>query len=423
MKYRLGGLAALALACLPVEGGDSTTAGGSSEGGTSGTATGDGPTTTEGACADVIAGDLVLTDDTDVAALACVVEVEGDVLLFDTTSWSDFTPLAQLRVVGGELRALRNTALVSLDGLQALGRVGGSVHIGANPKLADLSALSGVRRLGGLALSGNALTSVAGLQGDVVFAPALPDPAFLYIAGEALTDLDGFAALEGASAPQGLQILLHELPVLTDAGGLKAFAATEGPLRIALWDLPALADASGLDPLAAAGGPIDVELWGLPVLTRFVWPGPLDWLHIRDAAALQELDLPAVTAMRELSLENTGLTSLAGLAALRSVSGLLYLGPCRGGGVGGIVDLHGLEGLEQVWIVHVEGNPALSALTGLSTALRAEQAFIRANPQLPNEAAQAWLDAALMVAPGHYSEACENLGGPECGFGCVPVGE
>ncbi|WAS90254.1 hypothetical protein [Nannocystis punicea] len=419
---------ALAAGCHGPKG-DPSTASEATSGGPEPTSAGSGPTsagseptsTTGEACATVIEGDLRIDDGTDVAGLACVVEVRGELRLEDTTGWSDMTALSALRAVGGDLRIVGNAALVSLDGLQALERIGGWLSVGDNPqlvsldglqalariggyvglrnntKLGDLSGLSGVRQLGGLYLQGNGLTSVAGLQGEVAFSPALAGHASVLLVEETLTGLDGFAALS-VSAPQGLRITLRTMPALTDASGLEVFAA--------------------------AAGPIEVELWDLPALPRFAWPGRLAALKVLDTPALQELELPAVTSAREITVEDApALTSLAGLSALRSVSDWLSLGWCRGsGGLGGIVDLHGLEALEQVELLQIDGNASLTSLTGLSVDLQAEHVFIRDNPMLPQAEAEAWLAAASHVGKS-YSEACENQGGPECVVGCPPQGE
>ncbi|PCC74449.1 hypothetical protein SAMN02745121_06707 [Nannocystis exedens] len=130
-----------------------------------------------------------------------------------------------------------------------------------------------------------------------------------------------------------------------------------------------------------------------------------------------------MTSAQEISLDGLpALGSLAGLSALRSVSGWLSLGTCGGSGIGGIVDLHGLEGLGQAELVMIHGNASLTSLTGLSVDLQAEHVFIRGNPSLPQAAAEAWLDAAAQVGKS-YSEACENLDGPDCVVGCPPQGE
>lgn len=397
-------VAVLAVGCQPGKMDESTSEGIATDVNTSGESTTSTaalstgmPTTTEGGCADVIAGDLLISETTDVATLACVVEVQGELRVADTTTWFDLTPLTQLRLVGGDLTIVSNEALVNLDGLQALERVGGIVWLGDNTQLADLSGLAGIRQLGGLSLNRNALASVAGLQGDVVFQPAAGGMAGISIASEALTDLDGLMAITGASAPLGLSIDIYEMPSLVDVSGLNVFATVEGPIELELRDLTAV---SALE-----------------------WPGPLESLRVRRTPALQELSLPAMTAAREVSLNDVpALTSLAGLSALKSVSDTLELGLCFGDGLASIVDLQGLEGLEQAALVHIDSNASLVALTGLPETLLAEHVFIRRNPKLPQAAAEAWLSAAGLVGPGTYSEACENLGGPECIIGC-PIGD
>ncbi|MDC0720356.1 hypothetical protein [Nannocystis bainbridge] len=390
-------LAILLTACAPHKGDSATTDSATSDASDSATAansTTDSstPTTTEASCADVVAGDLMISDATDIATLACVVEVQGELRVSDTTTWSNLTPLANLRLVGGDVKLLRNAALVDLAGLQGLERVGGSITIVGNPQLADLSGLGGVRRLGGLGINNNALVSLAGLQDDVVFEAAQGGPAGFSVVNETLTDFDGLSAITTASAPQGLNLSVSEMPALTDVSGLDVFAAVEGPIELTLRELPAL--------------------------TGLQWPGPLELLNIRDAPALHELVLPAVVDAREISFERVpALTSLAGLAALRSVSEVLSLGPCNGDGLAGIVDLHGLESLEQAGIVYIDSNASLAALTGLPTSLQADNVFIWHNPALPQADADAWLVAAGL-AEHAASEACDNLGGPACELSC-----
>ncbi|MDC0673040.1 hypothetical protein [Nannocystis radixulma] len=387
-------LAALLVACAPSKGDPTATDDGSESGKDTTSATTDSslPTTTDAPCAEVIPGDLMISEATDIATLACVVEVQGELRVSDTTTWSDLGPLTNLRLVDGDLRILRNAALVDLAGLQGLERVGGSITIVGNPQIADLSGLSGVRRLGGLGINNNALVSLAGLQDDVVFEAALGGPAGFSVVNETLTDFDGLAAIATASAPQGLNLSISEMPALVDISGLDVFAAVQGPIKLTLRNLPAL--------------------------TGLQFSGPLELLNVRDAPVLQELALPGVIDAREISLERLpALTSLAGLSALRSVSELLSLGPCNGDGLAGIVDLHGLESLEQAGIVYIDSNASLAALTGLPTALQADNVFIWHNPALPQADADAWLTAAGL-AEHSYSEACDNLDGPACELSC-----
>jgi len=380
------------VACAPDKG-DATSDASENASTTTGTTTDPStPTTTEAPCADVIAGDLMISDATDPATLACVIEVQGELRVADTTTWSDLAPLANLRRVGGDLKLLNNTALLDLDGLQALERVGGLVSFANNPQLADLSSLAGLRRLGGLGIHDNALTSLAGLAGDLVFEPAIGGPAGIFITHEALTDLDGLAAITSTSAPLGLHVTVSEMPALVDIAGLGVLAVVDGPVELSLHDLP--------------------------VLPGLHWPGPLERLQLRDAPVLQQLELPAVIDAREISLWRLpALTGLTGLAALRSISELLHIGPCgTEDGLASVVDLHGLEALEQVEVLYVEGNASLTSLAGLPTTLQAGNVFIRRNPALPQADADAWLDAA--GPSGFLSEACENLAGPACAVGC-----
>lgn len=231
------------------------------------------------------------------------------------------------------------------------------------------------------------MTDLDILQDPVAFEPTAGGPAGVNIQEEALADLDGLAALTKVSAPMGVSITLSKMPALVDAAGLDAFAGVEGPVRLVLREMP--------------------------VLTALQWSGPLDELAIDDAPVLQQLALPAVTTARRVSLEKMpALTSLAGLSALTSVSEELLLGPCNGDGLAAIVDLQGLEALAQVGLLVIDGNGSLTALTGLSTALAADDVLIRSNPNLPQSEAQAWLDAADLMNTD--SLACGNLGGAKC---------
>ncbi|MFZ5481726.1 MAG: hypothetical protein ACOZNI_33495 [Myxococcota bacterium] len=171
---------------------------------------------------DAVGGDLVV--DGDLAELACVCVVEGDL------------------VVEGAGEAY------ALDGFDVLEEVGGTVRVAGNPGLQRLDGLETLRAAGGLELRDNGgLGSIAALQnlsevrGDV------------WIGDHQLLDaVDGLPTL--ATVAGDLRIVRN--PRVASIGGLAALREVGGDLELA--DDDALTDVTPLHTLERVGGDLRV---------------------------------------------------------------------------------------------------------------------------------------------------------------------
>ena len=119
-------------------------------------------------------GDLVITDDTDLAALTCITEVTGDLKILGT-SLTTFLELGNLESVHGDVEIGENPALVNLDGLVSLSVVGdggfftGEITIYNNPSLVDITGLQSLAKIDWLRIEGcDVLTDLTGPQGEIL---------------------------------------------------------------------------------------------------------------------------------------------------------------------------------------------------------------------------------------------------------------
>jgi hypothetical protein len=87
-----------------------------------------------------------------------------DSLLVYAITWTDLTPLANLRFVNQGLEILSNDELVNLDGLAALEQVG-SLSIGGNQALTSVQALAGLQGINeGGSIRNNPLLPTAAVE-------------------------------------------------------------------------------------------------------------------------------------------------------------------------------------------------------------------------------------------------------------------
>lgn len=169
----------------------------------------------EGYCARSVTGNLVIRGSavTNLAGLACLTAIGGDLVIFHNTALESLEGLENLTMVPGELFIAGNPALSSLSGLQNLNSIENDFTIGydnfedeeyvyySNVSLTSLSGLEGLATIGGdLSIySAESLISLSGLEnlhsigGDLVIGYHNDDDDFP--GNDALTSLDGLDTL------------------------------------------------------------------------------------------------------------------------------------------------------------------------------------------------------------------------------------
>ncbi len=124
----------------------------------------------EGECNDpawphVWVGDYTIENTDDIAALSGYTEVNGNLIISNTTL-TNLNGLEKLTIVNGHLRIKDNDVLNSLNGLESLISVGEGLYIYGNDALTNLSGLDNIASVGKSLDIGynNALTSLTGFE-------------------------------------------------------------------------------------------------------------------------------------------------------------------------------------------------------------------------------------------------------------------
>jgi hypothetical protein len=311
------------------------------------------------ACAPIV-DSLTITDETELASVACVEVVVGDLTIGPTTQMFDLQAFTSLRKVGGTATIVGNLSLTSLDGLGSLSSVEW-LHIRRNRNLSDLHGLDGLTAVERITITDNdGMTSVAGL-------PAGLAPWRLEVADNLLlASLDGLPSFEAASTSEAMLVDIDDNAALIDLGGLTDCCANQ---RIDL----SLARNASLE-----------DLGGLEGFVRL--------------ARLRLFD-------------NRALISLDGLDELVEV-GTLELGydPCNAGPAPSLSDLLGAPQLAGVEVLRIEWVSSLTSLAGLAGLTSLAELQIRNNAALPWEAV---LDLEAQTSP-EIVDTCGGVGGPAC---------
>lgn len=278
---------------------------------------------------------------------------------------TDLAPLAGLTDIPGDVRISRNWALTTLEGLHNLASVGGALVVDECESLQDLNGLRGLQRAGVRVWFGKlpitslhgleALTEVGTVGGEsrvglyVLSGLTTLDGLAIdwrpehdvWIYGTKISDLGTFADVDELTA-----LNIDGNPMLTTLGGLESLAVVHDELYLGfnknLTDLGALEsletvgtltidDSAFTDfgPLPALEQPVHLRLGHnqqLTSLSRLAGVTTLPSLVLEynpKLAALPELSaLAQVDGDLELR-ENAALTALTDLAAVTSVGGRL----------------------------------------------------------------------------------------------------
>lgn len=308
--------------------------------------------------------------------LQCVTRVTGNVKIHGDIAAEALAGLADLQEVDGDLTVSGNALLTELSPLACVRTVGGSFELRFVPGVTELSGLAEI---------------------DSVFRFNLRETA--------VASLDTMPALARVS-----YIDLHDNPELSDLSALAGWKVDNQSLTIRIVGNPKLADLSGFAGLLGQAGAnitVAVKLASAPGLTSLKGLEAMTHgdLSIRDLPAIVDLEPLAnyVQAGTIVLNEMPLVSSLHGLHNLETVSGQLVLGDClnggsNGGGMDGLVDLSGLDGLKVVGGLGIANGVALVGLDGAPMLQAVNYLELVGNPKL-KQAAVDELVAQLNMAP------------------------
>lgn len=318
------------------------------------------------------------------------VEIAGELSLYHATA-DDLAKLTCLRKVEGNL-IIRETELVSLEGLENLESVSGLLELRFNHALTDIDGLAGLRHVGTLHLWNNDVladaSGIAQLQTassiNIQVNPELTEISlpqievldYLNLYESALQSLD-FTSLHsvGSMSVQGLPI--------ADLDAFAALGEIQGHLN--LEGLPNLTTTDGLASLQTVGE--HLQLLELPALTAVDLPEleSVQRIHARDNPLLATISTPRLQQIADLSLSRhpslvafPDLTRAEGLVdlSLYDIPGLTTLDWLRVEPAAQsirialapeLADLAALQGLSDVGVhLKLESLPALASLDALA---------------------------------------------------------
>lgn len=395
---------------------------------------------------------LTLSDLPELRSLAGLESVQA----ITNVRFEALPRLASLQALGQAEGDVVSLSLLDLPALTSLGGLEG-VHTATLADLRDLPVLADASGLGGL-------TAVLGI--NVVNAPALATLGWssltesgpLRFENVGVVDLSGLGALDAVSSLE-----LVDMPALLTLDGLgpashlatlrvtgspaltrltdfdRSAALTEVELRNnpSLTSLTGLASVTTLETVTLEGNGLTslAGLSGLETVDTLTVLAEPDLLSLADAAALWRVSTLTVTGggLVELgfpALESVGQLSLGSLPALTSLEGLnrvnvgtLRLNDLPGldslqalamttGGVSvyidacpALVSLDGLGRIEELGMLHLQGNAALSDVSVLTGLEDIEQVEILDNPVLRTADA-----LALCSAYVHRDDWCTVSG-------------
>jgi hypothetical protein len=340
-------------------------------------------------CGDVVhGGNVVILTADDIAALAGVTRITGDLIVSDT-SLSNVNGLESLVCVDGNVYVGNNMSWSStcwLDGLCNLRRIGGTLTVEFNETAAHVP-LPGIglyaleEAEGGVVISANYITSLVGLGnlariggiGLVLdFNGMLDNPEGL----TSLTTIDGDLRLVGSE--------------LRNLDGLSSLTELTGSIRMEGTSL--LNDLNGLSGLTEVGGirivgdssNMQTSLYGLHNIHTVHGIVELYWLEsLEDLQGLSGLTTVEGDAVADDTFSIhmcNSLKDLSGLESLTGMPGVIFLVA----GNNDLVSLHGVENLELIRWLSVSTNDVLDNLDGLTGLkhITGPIYYIGSNPRL-----------------------------------------
>ncbi len=333
-------------------------------------------------CLCQVTGDLVATS----SAIESFAGLEG----LASVSALTLSDLPELRSLAGleSVQAITNVrfeALPRLASLQALGQAEGdltSLYLFDLPALTSLDGLEGVHT-----------ATLADLRELPVLADASGLGGLTAVYGLTVVNAPALATLGWPSLVESGPLRFENVGVV-DLSGLGALDAVSS---LELVDMPALLTLDGLGPASHLA---TLRVTGSPALTRltdFHRSAALTEVELRNNPSLTSLTgLASVTTLETVTLEGNGLTSLAGLSGLETVDtltvtggGLVELGfPALASvgqlSLGSLPALTSLEGLNRVNVGTLRLNdlPGLVSLQALAMTTGGVSVYIDACPAL-----------------------------------------
>lgn len=316
-----------------------------------------------------IAGDLSLYHATadDLAKLTCLRKVEGNLIIRETELVS-LEGLENLESVSGLLELRFNHALTDIDGLAGLQHVG-TLHLWNNDVLADASGITQLQTASAISIQVNpelsaiSLPQIEVLDYVSLYKGSLQSLDFtslgsvgsMSIKGLPIADLDGFPALEEVQGG----LTLGELPELATTSGLASLRAIAEHLQ--LLELPALTDVDlpeleSVQRIYATDNPLLASI-SMPRLEQIA-----DLTLVRQPSLATFPDLTGAKGLVDLKLYDIpGLTTLDWLRVEPAAQSIVIaLAP-------ELADIDALEGLSDVGVhLKLESLPALPSLEALT---------------------------------------------------------
>jgi len=353
----------------------------------------------EAGCADPNAptGVVVVQTPADMAALAGVTCIDGDLIIAGYPD-ATFAPL-DLEQVTGSITIAGNATLSTLDGFAQLTKVR-TFSIQGNDQLSDISSVGQLSQISALMITGNdALLDLSGLDTWMELRPNLT------VSNNAsLTSLHGLENVQFALQ----QIHIKDNPALqslSPLGPVKIIGLIDisGNISLPTIDLPELQKINVTFSASANAALTTVSIPKLSTASGLTFSSnpllqtiELDELAVANSLSLAadselvtfpapnlaaitgHLDLPVLPAPTTVELQNLqsiggwlymqampSLSALSGLSSLRKVSGDLTVHTCDG-----LMSFAGLGDLQQIaGSLLVQNNAGLTSFTGMQGSL------------------------------------------------------
>jgi hypothetical protein len=322
-------------------------------------------------------GTVYLYEASDIAALAGVTQVTGQLLIYEDLDVTDLSGLESLRCVGS--LEIAPTKLTSLSGLDALTHVEGGLSI-VDSAITDLSGMPNLQHVGGTLriYNNNSIVDMSGLPEGLEFESLKVEgnDELLSLNGMQnhtsllatvveirnngkLASLDGLQNVSTIESPNGgdMTFTISGNAVLTDTSALESVTSFKGSLEVVSNTLLKRLD---LDLVSApelrinANGDFE-DLGGLVTLEE------LQSLQIRSESLVTLDGLDSLKSVGGLSIRGSNVSDASGLAAVETVSGELDLR------LGQVTSLNGLSSLTSVGTLSIYDCDALTDLSGMAS--------------------------------------------------------
>ena len=316
----------------------------------------------EGSNGAVWSGDFTYGVDGDLSVLLTYGVVMGN-LIIDNSISTNLAGLESLSIVNGVISIRNNASLTSLTGLNNLDSVNGGLYIRNNSALTSLSGFDDLSSVGlDLSIDNNAsLTSLAGLNNLSSVGGELE-----IINNTVLTSLSG---LDNLNSVDGWMMRIYSNPALTNLCALYnvKFDGFDGGNVLRIYENSGLSmdTAYALETQLRSNGFTGYEYIldnnGTGLVTCSFWVGDFVYGVDRDLSVLS--GYPEVSG--NLIIDNSILTSLAGLESLVNVDGNLIIS--HNSALKNLIGLDNLNSIGGQLEIYNNGLTSLSGLENLNS--------------------------------------------------------